>query len=289
MSSFRENEPVAAAGRWSAKVIEHRRTEGVPPYERAPTAGEPLARRGEMAVHGAVGRVTLVDADGRTRWTHACAGVPNAAHISGDRVLVTTDSLEYTPWGFLGPALLLDLADGRLVAELRGERGAARGGGRFVLGLEGYGLFETREYDRDGAETDHWPSYGHYVVGTGLRVVEADRRVPTRGRVVRLLPGGTITPGPRLSDPQPPKPVVLPDGTLLILDGGLIRTVGRQLDTGVLADLGPDAGSRGTPSLRSLRRDGELLVATVSEQHPAEPTRYTVRTWTLHLRTTGTT
>ncbi|MGA5637585.1 hypothetical protein ACPCTN_02380 [Streptomyces cinereoruber] len=51
-----------------------------------------------------------------------------------------------TPWGLLGPALLLDLADGRLVAELRGERAAARGGGRFVLGLEGSPAGRARSY-----------------------------------------------------------------------------------------------------------------------------------------------
>ncbi|MFC8899142.1 hypothetical protein [Streptomyces cinereoruber] len=275
---------IQGAGHWRASVVDHRRAEGPPPYERARPAGEPLARRGDLAVHGSPGSITLVGADGRTRWTHACAGRPDAAHLSGDRVLVTTSSLEYTPWGLLGPALLLDLADGRLVAELRGERAAARGGGRFVLGLEGYGEFVTRAYDREGAETDRWPSYGHYVVGTGLRVVEADRRLPTQGRVVRLLPGGTVVPGPALSDPQPPKPVVLPDGTILLLDGPVVRAVGRDLDTYVLADLGPAAGPRTVPTVRALRRDGDGLVAVVAEQHAAEPTRYTVDTWTLTLR-----
>ncbi|MGJ7419717.1 hypothetical protein AB9128_28115 [Streptomyces cinereoruber] len=275
---------IRGAGPWRASVVDHRQAEGPPPYERARPAGAPLARRGDLAVHGSPGSVALRDADGRTRWTHSFAGRPNAAHLSGDRVLVTTDSLEYTPWGLLGPALLLDLADGRLVAELRGERAAARGGGRFVLGLEGYGEFVTRAYDREGAETDHWPSYGHYVVGTGLRVVEADRRLPTRGRVVRLLPGGTVAPGPALSDPQPPKPVVLPDGTILLLDGPAVLAVGRDLDTYALADLGPAAGPRTAPTVRALRRDGDGLVAVVAEQHAAEPTRYTVDTWTLTLR-----
>ncbi|MFF2780042.1 hypothetical protein ACFVU3_34700 [Streptomyces sp. NPDC058052] len=275
---------MASIGAWRAEAVDHRREEGPPPYERARRPGEPLARRGEFAVHGAEGSVRATDAGGRTLWTHTFAGRPNAAHVSGGRVLVTTDSLEYTPWGFLGPAYLLDLADGRLVAELRGERGAARGGGRFLLGLEGYGIFETREYDRDGAETDRWASYGHYAVGTGVRVVEADRRVPTGNRVVRLLPGGTVSPGPRLDDPQPPKPVVLPDGTLLVLDGGVIRTVGRDLGTTVLARLRPLAAAR---TIRSLRWDGDLLVATVAEPHPADPTRYTVDSWAFRLSPTG--
>ncbi|MFE5886715.1 hypothetical protein [Streptomyces hydrogenans] len=272
---------MASRGAWRAEVVDHRREEGRPPYEPARRPGEPLARRGEFAVHGAEGAVRVTGADGRTRWTHTFSGRPNAAHVSGDRVLVTTDSLEYTPWGFLGPAHLLDLADGRLVAELRGERGAAYGGGRFLLGLEGYGIFETRAYDRDGAQTDLWPSYGHYVVGTGVRVVEADRRTPTGNRVVRLLPGGVVTPGPALTDSLPPKPVVLPDGTVLVLDGPVLRVVDRDLGSSVLAELAPVRDSR---TIRSLRRDGDdRLVATVAEPHAADPARYTVDTWTFRL------
>ncbi|GAA3058130.1 hypothetical protein GCM10017562_23810 [Streptomyces roseofulvus] len=269
---------------WRAEAVGHRQAEGSPPYEWVRRRGEPLARRGEFAVHGADGEIRATGTEGRTLWTRTFAGRPNAAHVSGDRVLVTTDSLEYTPWGFLGPAYLLDLADGRLVAELRGERGAALGDGRFLLGLEGYGIFETRAYDRDGAETDRWPSYGHYVVGSGVRVVEADRRIPTRGRVVRLRPGGTVVPGPRLNDPQPPRPVVLPDGTLLVLDGGAIRAFGRDLGTTVLAELKPLTDTR---TIRSLRWDGAALTATVAEPHPADPARYTVDTWTFRLSATG--
>ncbi|MFF6791032.1 hypothetical protein ACFY9C_18370 [Streptomyces filamentosus] len=263
-----------------AVILEHVRGEGLPPYER-PRSGAPLARRDGTAVHGRTGAVTGVGEDGRVLWTHAFSGRPNAAHVSDGRVLVTTDSLEYTPWGHLGPALLLDLADGRLVAELRGARGAARDGGRFLLGLEGYGVFETREYDRDGAETDRWPSYGHYVVGSGVRVVEADRNTPTNNRVVRLLPGGAVTPGPRLSDPQPPKPVVLPDGTVLVLDGGQVLAVGRDLDTAVLVRLKDLSGDR---AIRTLRWDGrDRLVASIAEPHPADPATYALDTWTLRL------
>ncbi|MFJ3309537.1 hypothetical protein ACIPSA_42175 [Streptomyces sp. NPDC086549] len=272
------------AAAWSAEVVDHRRAVGRPPYERVRLPQEPLARRDELRIHGDVGSVSCVDAAGGTVWMHRCAGRPNAAHVSGDRVLVTTDSLEYTPWGILGPALLLDLANGRLVAELRGERAAARGGGRFVLGLEGYDVFDTWEYDRDGNETDTWRSYGHYVVGTGVRVVETDRNAPTDGRVVRLLPGGVVERGPRLSDPQPPKPLVLRDGTILVLDGGAVRAVGRRLDSTVLAELGGDAADLRARTIRALRWDGDRVAAIVAEQHANEPTRYTVDTWTLTLR-----
>ncbi|MFE1949624.1 hypothetical protein ACFW9D_04055 [Streptomyces sp. NPDC059524] len=275
------------AGEWGAEVVERRRSVG---SWRFP-AREVAARRDGLRIETAVGSVTCVDDSGRIRWTHRCVGRPNAVHLSGDRVLVTTDSLEYTPWGMLGPALLLDLADGRLVAELRGARGAARGGGRFLLGLEGYDFFDTWEYDRDGDRTDAWRSYGHYVVGTGVRVVEADRNLPTKGRVVRLLPGGVIRQGPSLSDPQPPEPLVLRDGTILVLDGARLRSVDRDLRSRTLVEiegeLGPVAASSGARVLRSLRRSGEQVTVMVGEPLPDDPARFTIHTWTIVLRPVG--
>ncbi|MCF3182385.1 hypothetical protein IPZ70_20900 [Streptomyces polychromogenes] len=273
----------ATSVNWSVTVVNHQRTVGKPPYEEDSPEGRPLARRDDLRIHGKAKKITCVDAAGRTRWTHRCAGMPNAAHISSGRVLVTTDSFEYTAWGFLGPALLLDLADGTLIAELRGERGAAIRGGRFLLGLEGYDSFDTREYDRDGALVDSWRSYGHYVVGTGVRVVETDRRIPTSSRVVRLLPGGVIERGPLLADPTTRRPLVLEDGTILVLDAGVLRAVGRRLDDTVLAELLPVAPDEAYRHIGTLRRSGNRITAILTEQHPDYPTEYTVHTWTLAL------
>ncbi|MFF7209710.1 hypothetical protein ACFZAU_04115 [Streptomyces sp. NPDC008238] len=272
----------ADPGPWRVTVVDRHSAEGRPPYPWQPPDGRPLARRDDLRIQGATGEVRCVEASGRTRWTHAFDGRPNAAHISGGRVLLTTDSLDYTPWGFLGPALLLDLADGTLVAELRGERGAALGGGRFLLGLEGYDFYDTWQHDRDGATTDSWRSYGHYVVGTGIRVVEADRRYPTESRVVRLLPGGEIERGPRLADPLTPRPVVLEDGTILVLDAGRLRAVDRRLAGSVLAELLP-IPDRASGYINSLRREGDRLTAIIAEPGPGHPTTYTVHTWTLAL------
>lgn len=273
----------ADPGRWRATVVARHSAVGRPPYPSRPPEGRPLARRDDLRIQGATGEINCVDVSGRTRWTHACAGRPNAAHVAGGRVLVTTDSLEYTPWGFLGPALLLDLADGTLVAELRGEHGAALRGGRFVLGLAGYDFFDTWEYDRDGAAVDSWRSYGHYVVGTGIRVVEADRSHPTRSHVVRLLPGGVIERGPRLSGPVTPRPVVLEDGTILVLDAGVLRAVDRRLDGTVLAELLAIAPDKASGHISSLRRDGDRLTAVIAAPRPGHPTTHTVHTWTLAL------
>ncbi|MFD4656829.1 hypothetical protein ACFWP2_14525 [Kitasatospora sp. NPDC058444] len=267
-------------GSWLVTVLDHRRSRGGRPQGRPEG---PLARRDGVELHAREGGLTCVEATGEVRWRRPCPGRPNAAHLSCGRVLVTTDSFEYTARGHLGPALLLDLADGTTVAELRGERGAALGDGRFVLGLEGYDAFDTRAYDRDANLLDSWRSYGHYVVGSGLRVVETDRRHPTESRVVRLLSGGRIERGPLLADPQAPAPLVLPDGTLLVLDAGVLRAVGRGLDDVVLAELLPLAPQDRPRFTGSLHRTADRLTATLVERHPTRMGSYTTHTWTLEL------
>ncbi|MFJ9942929.1 hypothetical protein [Streptomyces erythrochromogenes] len=273
----------AGAG-WRVGVVKYRRRVGRPAYDETRAAGQPLARRDGLRVLGGAGEVRCADASGRTLWTAACAGIPNAAHISGGRVLVTTDSFDYTPWGHLGPALLLDLADGSLIAQLRGASGAVLRGGRFFLGLEGYDVFDTWEHDRDGALVDSWRSYGHYVAGTGIRVVETDRSLPTRSRVVRLLPGGDVERGPSLTDPLCPEPLVLEDGTILVLDAGVLRAVDRRLGDAVLAELLPVPPDRTWCFRGGLRRTGDQLTVTVEEEPEDGPGKHVVHTWTLALR-----
>ncbi|MFF3677985.1 hypothetical protein ACFYYS_28935 [Streptomyces sp. NPDC002120] len=276
--------PGAASGAWRVTVLkQERRKAGPPAYEPSQRQGQPLARRDDLRVHGTAGKISCIDASGRTLWTTPCSGKPNAAHISRGRVLVTTDSLAYTAWGNLGPALLLDLADGTLITELRGERGAALGGGRFLLGLEGYDVYDTWEYDRDGTLVDSWRSYGHYVIGTGIRVVETDRRLPTHSRVVRLLPGGTVERGPRLTDPLTPRPLVLSDGTILLLDAGVLRAVSRRLEDTVLAELLPVAPDETWRYHGRLHQAGDRLTVSLTERHPDRPGKHTTHSWTLVL------
>ena len=230
--------------------------------------------------------VVRLDADGHVKWRTPTGNRPRSAHVSGDRLLVLTDSFEYHAWGFLGPALLLDLAEGRLVAELRGERCAPLGDGRFVLGLEGYDAFDTWLHERDGSRIRTWRSYGHYVPdpdGT-VRVVECDRRSPTSSRVVRLLPDGTVTRGPQLTVGQTPAPAVLPDGTLVVLDAGVLRTVDCGLHSGTPVALLP------VPPAEAWRFHGELALAddqltvTISERDASDPRISTTRKWTLTVR-----
>ncbi|WP_314175823.1 hypothetical protein [Streptomyces winkii] len=271
-------------GRWVLEVLEQRPAERTDRVMRARAATASLAVAGGDRIVAEEESVVRLDEAGDAKWRHPCASRPRTAHVSGDRLLLLTDSREYHAWGHLGPALLLDLADGRLVAELRGESGASLGGGRFVLGLEGYGTFDTWLHERDGSLTTTWRSYGHYVPdpdGSGVRVVERDRRIPSRSRVVRLLPDGGIERGPRLSDGQAPAPVVLPDGTLVVLDAGVLRAVDRGLDDRELASLLPVPPGEAWRFRGELTLDGGTLTVTVEERDAEDPTVTTRRTWTL--------
>ncbi len=237
--------------------------------DRSTSAGRTCSSRTDELGSFSVEGTALVAPD----WRHECGARPRAVHVSADRVLVLTDSLDYHAWGILGPALLLDLHTGERVASLRGDRAAALDGGRFLLGLEGYGVFDTRLHDRNGRLVTTWPSYGHYVVDAGgVRVVECDRGRPAGSAVVRLLPDGSVERGHPLRDRQVGVPVVLADGTIVAFDGGALIAVGPDLRGEVLAellDVGPDSW-RFSANLEM--RDDSLVVTVVerSDEAPVE-------------------
>ncbi len=243
-----------------------------------------LATVGDARIDADGHTLTRVDADGTTRWRHVCTGLPREVHVSGGRLLVLTNSLEYHPWGFLGPALLLDFDTGRLITELSGERGVPMGNGRFLTGLEGYDVFRTRLHDRDGTMLTCWRSYGHYIPDPGptVRVVECDRTTPSAGRVVRLLPDGQIERGPSLSDGQVPAPVVLADGTAVVLDTGVLRAFGPDLDEHVVARLLRVKRSETSRFDGQLRLEGDRLTATITERTNGAASRRHQWTFTCH-------
>ncbi|PRY42188.1 hypothetical protein [Umezawaea tangerina] len=254
-------------GRWRATESDRVTVDGsaYPPRsaELAVVGGRAVVSAGtEVVSAGTVSAGTGAESG----WRHECGARPRAAYASADRLLVLTDSLDYHAWGHLGPALLLDLETGERVAELRGERAAAVSGGRFLLGLEGYGTFSTWLHDRDGALLTTWHSYGHYVVDPdGVRVVECDRRRPTRSAVVRLLPDGSVERGHALHDGQVAAPVVLPDGTVVVVDGGTLLAVGPDLRGEVLVEVLDVGGEswRFTTTLDWDAGEGALLVTVV--------------------------
>jgi len=232
-------------------------------------------------------QVALVDSAGALRWPAPlrCAGRPNRAFLSENRLLVTTFSLEYHAWGNLGPALLIDVSTGALITELRGAEGAALSAGRFVLGLEGYDTFDSWLYAADGEPLQQWRSFGHYIVDPDetIRVLELDRRDPTSSRIVRLHPDGEIERGPQLADGQISPPLVLEDGTALFVDRGRLHAVDRQLRAEVLIELLEIAQDDPWRFTAHLSMADALLHVSISERTARSPIVYTIRRWALEL------
>ncbi|MCD0480845.1 hypothetical protein LO771_00055 [Streptacidiphilus sp. ASG 303] len=278
---------------WRATVVERRTARGGAPWDDGPADGpRTLVRTADGLTVAADGREVLCTGpDGRTRWSHACAGPPREAYASGGRLLVATDSPDYHPWGHLGPALLLDLGTGAVVAELRGEHGAALDGGRFLLGLAGYDVFDTWRHGPDGALEDAWRSFGHYVAGPGgdVRVVERTSPPDRPCRVVRLLPGGTVEEGPVLAGSQVPAPVVLPDGTLVVLDAGVLRAVDGTLHDAALARLLPHPAGEAWRFDGRRALDGDRIGVRIDERAREDRTRRTTHLWSVALRHDGRT
>ena len=104
-----------------------------------------LARKNNDLIVAHNKELCFIDANGNTLWKNSliCPGIPNNAYVSDDYLLVTTHSEDYHAWGFLGPAILIDLKKGIIIKELKGSHGTVLSEGGFLLGLEGYDVFDT--------------------------------------------------------------------------------------------------------------------------------------------------
>lgn len=174
-------------------------------------------------------QLQLFTATGEAVWEKALMipGRFNQLHHSDNRFLITTYSADYGPWGMLGPALLVDFGSGKILKEFHAASAAALTDGRFILGLEGYGIFKTELVDRAGNCLQSWQSFGHYCVkdDEDILVFETDRSIPTNSHLVRLKLDGGIESGVLLRDPQITKPLLLNDKNYLIFDCGLLRII----------------------------------------------------------------
>jgi outer membrane protein assembly factor BamB len=95
--------------------------------------------------------------------------------VAGDRLLATFQD----PFSGLGVSYCLDLSTGDVVwttpSHPTGERAVA-GPGRFLIGAQGYGAFETYLYESDGSMSVQWPSHGRLLVSHRgrIRVIELE-------------------------------------------------------------------------------------------------------------------
>ncbi|VAW75294.1 hypothetical protein MNBD_GAMMA12-2720 [hydrothermal vent metagenome] len=212
-------------------------------------------------------------------------GKANEVYISQDRLLLTTFTSDYHAWGFLGPAFLIDLNNGEGIVQIRGENGAALGNGSFIIGLEGYGVFNTWQYDRTGEMTQQWNSYGHYIVDEeyNIRVLERDRVSPTKSGLCRLHASGEVEKGPLLKDSQISQPLVLEDQSVVYIDCGILKVVDVSLEIQgefFLMEISQEDVWRFSTSVRYV---GDYIEVEIYERTEEPPLTYKRYDWQLDL------
>ena len=246
-----------------------------------------LAEINDQKIIAQGGEISLINLEGKPEWESPfeIEGKPNEIYISEDRLLLTTSTKDYHAWGFLRPAFLINMIDGSLVAKLKGESGAALSNGRFILGLEGYDYFNTWLYDRNGELILEWRSYGNYIVGENddIRVLEKDRRNPTKSRLVRLKVDGQIEKGPLLNESQISKPLVLGNKSLIFIDCGTIRIVDLGLKEQYKKVLMTISKRDSWRFHSDLQFRGKKISVDIYERTKESPIEYTKHSWLMEL------
>ena len=116
-----------------------------------------------------------------------------------------------------------------------------------------------------------------------IRVIEQDRCIPTNSRVVRLQPDGSIMKGPQLADGQASAPLILNDGTIVFVDGGILRAVDRNLTDQILIKLLSISERDVWRFNASLSFDGNLVNVEINERSDDMPIEHTKHSWLLQL------
>lgn len=165
-------------------------------------------------------------------------------HVSGDRVLAVYAEM---PRSGIGIGYGIDLATGAVVYRTapgpHGEIAPAPAAGSFLVGLQGYGAFETRLVDRDGVVRTTWPSHGIALPGHPIRIIELENVLPSKSHMATLLDDGGVRRGAHLTGYYTSPAIVAADGSAVFWrDGALMRAtpdgerVERLLPTSVPGD-----------------------------------------------------
>ena len=160
--------------------------------------------------------------------------------VSGDAVLVCFNDMPRSGIGF---GYVVCLTDGAL--RFLTQRGpiskvAALGEGAFLVGYQGYGAFETLQYDRDGCVPERWSSHGYYVIDESVRVIELENTIPSKMHLARLLPGGTVKKGDWLDGYYTSEPLLGSDGIVYFFRNGVVRAARGLVIVEQLALTAPD-------------------------------------------------
>ncbi|HEX2312170.1 MAG TPA: hypothetical protein VHJ17_00425 [Thermomonospora sp.] len=175
--------------------------------------------------------------------------------VSGDRVLATFFEVS----SGIGMSFCVDLGTGDHLWQTPpvpiGDLAIA-GPGSFLVGVQGYGAFETLLYNGDGAVVLQWPSHGRPLVSSRgrIRMVELDNDPSRTLRIRRLHRDASMTDGPVLTGYHTIGPVLAADGRAAFWRDGRLQVVDRDL---TVRTLHADPAWSGTD--RMLLLDGGVL------------------------------
>lgn len=230
--------------------------------------------------------VSFVDSKGNKIWKNSikCNGIPNDAKISKDRLILTTNSEDYHSWGHLGPAILIDLNSGTIIKELRGLKAESLNNGKFLLGLEGYDVFNTWLYDKNGELLDEWRSYGNYLIlDKDIFVIENDRCNPTSAYVTKLCANGKVENGKKLKTSSSSNPILLNNGNFIFENSGELNIIGPNLkEIGNFKLL--NYNKRESWCFYSkIEKEKNIITVTILERSAEPPIDYKTHTWEIAI------
>ncbi|CAL2104424.1 conserved protein of unknown function [Tenacibaculum sp. 190130A14a] len=230
--------------------------------------------------------VHFVDLKGNGIWKNSikCSGIPNCAKISKDRLILTTNSENYHSWGHLEPVILIDLNNGTIIKELKGRKAETLNNGNFLLGLEGYDIFNTWLYDKNGRLLDEWRSYGNYlIIDQDVFVIEDDRNNPTRAYVSKLCPNGKIENGKKLKTSSSSNPLLLSDGNFIFENSGELNIISpdlREIENFKLLNYAERESWR---FFSKISKEENILTVSILERSNEPPIDYKTHKWKITI------
>lgn len=183
--------------------------------------------------------------------------------VAGDRVAAT---FAETGSG-IAVTFFHDAATGRVVAATRpgpNAHMAIAAPGEFLIGYQGYGVFQTSRHDSAGTVTQEWKTHVMPLVDADGAVSgpESQNVSPDRSRFVRLEADGTVLNGAALSGYYTSYPALDDEGTAVFWRDGAVRAVDRDLK---MRDLLVLSAERSVAS-RVLLLDGGRVVLALNDE-----------------------
>jgi hypothetical protein len=230
--------------------------------------------------------VDFVDFNGNKIWESSieCSGIPNDAKVSSNRLIVTTNSEDYHAWGYLGLVTLIDLKKGEVIKELKGARAQSLDNGSFLLGLEGYDIFNTWLYDQDGILLKEWRSYGQYlVINKEIFVIEDDRRGNTSAHIVKLCSNGKIKKGKKLKTSSSSNPLLLDDETFIFENFGELSIINNNLIEIAKFKLFSYDEKQSWRFSSKISKEKDLFEVSILERKEELPLEYKTHNWKVKI------